>query len=94
MRVSVIVTMDVVEHSFVTNEIEARALIEHMLRRDPRFHTHEMVVRLEPNTYLGYHSEPLPETAGDNLCNIFQDPSEESRWLNQGEETRRSPGWR
>lgn len=68
--VTVVVTLDTTEHSFVENAEQARALIENILERDPRFNINHMAVNLDPKVI--HERDTMTENAGDELHNIFK----------------------
>lgn len=68
--IAVIVTIDTFEHSFMETALQARAVIENILRRDPRYTLNHMTVNLQPEAV--HQRDTRAEDAGDNLCNIFE----------------------
>lgn len=90
--VMVIVTLDTEKHSFVETPLQARAVIENILRRDPRFNINHMTVSLAPSEpEVTYRRDRSVETAGDNLHNIFEDSRGnrndfESKHVSRGEQ--------
>jgi len=72
--VDVTVRVNTADHSFVSSPSEARAVVENILRRDPRFRTNGMTVLLRndgTSTNTDFVHED--EHAGENLHNVFKD---------------------
>lgn len=70
--VTLTVTVDTHEHSFVENAAQAKALIENLLQRDPRYHTCSMKVSVL-EVHVEHKKSRSRETAGDELNNIFNE---------------------
>lgn len=71
--VDITVRVDTREHSFAHNEEEARAMVENMLNRDPRFRQHGMSVVLNGRKPTEFEKDVRAwnETADEDFHNLF-----------------------
>lgn len=72
--VDVVVKVDTAAHSFVSNPSEARAIVENILRRDPRFSTCRMTVTTEETWIKMDDPEDVvdEEYSSERVTNIFE----------------------
>lgn len=69
-RVIITVTLDTNDHTFVQTLSEARAVVQNILERDPRYHTSHMVVGVGNGRTV---HDSVNDNAGDELHNIFEE---------------------